>query len=103
MNKQRANMKGKSPGDDLMARLNRPKVPTTGAAAKAKNARQVSGASKVGRAKANSAKDKMDVDEPLGGRGAAGAAAPAGSRSGKKTAAQLDEEMRLYDRGRRFA
>ena len=97
--RQKANMKGKSPGMALAGRLSNPKVPTM-ASNKAKNARHVSagGSAKVGRAKANASKDAMDVDRPVTGKSKSANEKPA-----KKTQEQLDEEMRTWDRQRRFA
>ncbi|ORX35370.1 hypothetical protein BD324DRAFT_652503 [Kockovaella imperatae] len=102
--KQRANLKNKSPGNALSSRISGPKVPTL-ASTKAKNARTISGgggggATKVGRAKAAANKDAMDVDKPAS---KAKAAVPKAPRPERVTQQKLDEEMRAWDRERRFA
>jgi hypothetical protein len=95
--RQKANMK-KGPGNDLLARLAKQK-PTT-PVAKAKAAKAATGAAKVGRAKAKVNKDAMDVDQA--GPGAGGAGKAKKDRPKPKTQEELDAEMAMYERQRRF-
>lgn len=100
LEKQRASLKTKNPGQALLSRL---KIPKGSPAAKANAAKKIAakgaakgkGADKVARAKKGAA--KMEVDSKP---------APAAKKEEKakpKTQAQLDEEMRAYERARRFA
>jgi hypothetical protein len=86
--KQKANLKAASQGAALLARMKSDKKP--GAAKRA-----VSGADKIARAKAKASGGGMDVDKPI--------TAKKPVKPAKKTQADLDNEMRLYDRQRRFA
>jgi hypothetical protein len=99
---QRANLKS-APGKALLSRLNTSHSSpshTTSAKAKIQTARVASGngADKVNRAKANVNKNAMEVDKPVTANGQ-------GQGQGKKkpkTQEELDEEMRVYERARRF-
>lgn len=116
--------KPSTPGDALLSRLaktkatqkasptktaggggGRAKPPTPSAASKAKaktkktGAGRGAGAAKVARAKAD-AGGKMDVDRPAVGNVKSQAQPQAPAQP--KTQAQLDEEMRAYERARRF-
>jgi len=80
---------------------------TTAAAGKAK-AGKAAAPQKVTRAKQNANKNAMDIDPPLAkSNGAAGSgkaqAAPATTKPKPKTQEQLDEEMKAWERQRRFA
>lgn len=82
---------------DLLARLANQRPAPAGARAKVAQTAKATGAAKVARAKANVAKDKMDVDKPA-------VAAPGKKDKGKpKTQEDLDAEMVLWERQRRFA
>lgn len=93
-------MKGSSPGLALAGRLSGSRVPTV-ASTKAKTARNVStgGSAKVGRAKERASKDAMEVDQVAGGK----KSKPANGRPEKTTQEKLDEDMRNWERQRRFA
>jgi hypothetical protein len=105
LDKQRAAIKkAKNPGDVLLSRLAKggpkPATKKTAAAAavkakvgKGKGVKAAAGKDKVARAKRDSG--RMDVDKP--------APAPAAAVAKPKTQAQLDEEMKAYERQRRFA
>ncbi|WVR00070.1 hypothetical protein IAU59_007212 [Kwoniella sp. CBS 9459] len=98
LEKQRANLASKkgSAGNALLSRLQ--SSPAGHAAkTKAKTQRLSTGTAKVGRAKANASKDAMDVDKPLVSQTAKK------EKPKAKTQAELDEEMRAYERARRFA
>lgn len=95
--KQRAAVKKAkgNPGDALLSRLakSKPSAPTAKKSAGGSNrpgkpAAKATGRDKVARAKKET---KMEVDKP----------APAAAKP--KTQAQLDEEMKAYERARRFA
>jgi hypothetical protein len=96
--RQKANMK-KSP-NNLLSRLAKQQRPSP-ALIKAKGARVASsGTQKVNRAKANANKNGMDVDQPVN--------VPVKAKEAKekpkaKTQADLDAEMLLWERQRRFA
>ncbi|WWD19755.1 hypothetical protein CI109_104219 [Kwoniella shandongensis] len=94
LEKQKANLSknGKS-GAALLSRLQG--APGTHAAkTKPKPKQLASGAAKVGRAKANTNKNAMEVDKPVQAKK---------EKPKPKTQADLDEEMRAYERARRFA
>lgn len=95
------------PGNQLLNRMAKPH--STSATAKAKGAKVVAQPAKVTRAKQNANKNNaMDIDPPLAkpatnGK-AGGAAAPVSAGKPKvKTQAELDEEMKAWERQRRFA
>ncbi|WWC72142.1 uncharacterized protein I206_106102 [Kwoniella pini CBS 10737] len=94
LEKQKANLaKSGAAGSALLSRLQG--SPKSHVAPKSK-AKASTGNAKVGRAKAKVTKNAMDVDKPL--------AAPLKKEKPKpKTQAELDEEMRAYERARRFA
>lgn len=99
---QKANIKGKAPGASLLGRIARPtnNSPSHPAAkTKPQSVRLSSGTDKVGRAKgkANGNGSRMEVDQEVKG-GAKGKERPK-----VKTEAELNEEMRLWERERRFA
>ncbi|KAL7420174.1 hypothetical protein Q5752_005140 [Cryptotrichosporon argae] len=109
LERQRAALK-KAPGDALLSRLAGPKGGPASAAAATKKARQAAAnaAAKVGRAKRAS---QMDIDPPAGGAGGAKAKSHVQQAKAKvepapkakpKTQADLDEEMKAYERARRF-
>lgn len=94
---QRANMKlsASQPGKALLGRLNKPSsspAPQGGNKGKGKG---TPSSDKVARAKAQANNNKMDVDQPLQVK--KGKEKPV-----QKTQAQLDEEMRVYERQRKF-
>ncbi|RSH82648.1 uncharacterized protein EHS24_007641 [Apiotrichum porosum] len=124
--RQKLLKKPSTPGDALLSRLaktkatqkasptktaggggGRAKPPTPSAASKAKaktkktGAGRGAGAAKVARAKAD-AGGKMDVDRPAVGNVKSQAQPQAPAQPQVKTQAQLDEEMRAYERARRF-
>jgi hypothetical protein len=92
---QKANMKlsQSQPGKALLGRMNRPT--SSPAPLQKGKGKGTPSSDKMARAKAQANSSmKMEVDQPL--------------KKGKekpvpKTQAQLDEEMRLYERGRKFA
>jgi hypothetical protein len=87
--KQKANLKASgSPGAGLLSRLNKTKAKPKASTGKEKTAR----------AKKSMA---MDVDKPVKPKPAAKAAAK--EKPKPKTQEELDEEMRAYERARRFA
>jgi hypothetical protein len=96
---QKANLKSSSSGKALLSRLAKSNPSASSSTkTKAKTARVVIGADKVGRAKAKGNKDAMDIDQDR--------TPGVGVQQGKKKAKsqeELDEEMRLYERSRRFA
>lgn len=94
LEKQRAALKKKgSPGDVLASRLGKSKPPAAKTAAAKKAKAPAGGAAKVARAK----KEKMDIDTPPNAKG------KQKEKARPKTQAELDEEMRAYERQRRFA
>lgn len=101
--RQKANMS--KPGNQLLGRMAKPH--TTSSAAKGK-AGKAAAPQKVARAKQNANKNAMDIDPPLA-KAAGGAAngkaptAPAAAKPKAKTQEQLDEEMKAWERQRRFA
>ncbi|WVF72873.1 hypothetical protein IAT40_007691 [Kwoniella sp. CBS 6097] len=96
LERQKANLAKKgSAGNALLSRL---QSSPAGHASKAKGKTQrlSTGTAKVGRAKANASKDAMDIDKPV-------VSQPKKEKPKAKTQAELDEEMRAYERARRFA
>lgn len=84
---QKANLKQSSAsGKSLLNRLARPSKPST------PPQKNIGGVDKVQRAKARAASSQMDVDRPI-----------AKEKFRAKTQEELDEEMRAYERQRRFA
>ncbi|KAK8853324.1 hypothetical protein IAR55_004028 [Kwoniella newhampshirensis] len=94
LEKQKANLsKSGRSGAALLSRLQA----TPGAAnakTKPKPKRLSTGNAKIGRAKVNTNKNAMDVDKPVQAKK---------EKPKPKTQAELDEEMRAYERARRFA
>lgn len=91
------------PGGQLLSRMAKPH--STASSAKAKGAK-ASTPQKVTRAKQNANKNAMDIDPPLAkpaNGNAAKTAAPANAKPRPKTQAELDEEMKAWERQRRFA
>jgi len=90
--------------NDLLSRLAKQQR-TTPAQAKAKIARTAStgGVQKVNRAKSNANKNGMDLDEPAGGKAKAKDVKEVKEKPKVKTQAELDAEMLLWERQRRFA
>ncbi|OCF37998.1 hypothetical protein I317_03959 [Kwoniella heveanensis CBS 569] len=96
LERQKANLAKKgSAGNALLSRL---QSSPAGHASKTKGKTQrlSTGTAKVGRAKANASKDGMDIDKPV-------VSQPKKEKPKQKTQAELDEEMRAYERARRFA
>ncbi|WVR07549.1 hypothetical protein IAU60_004591 [Kwoniella sp. DSM 27419] len=97
LDKQKANLAKAGPGANLFSRI---ATPPHAAKSKPKTPRLSSGTAKVGRAKAKAVgKNAMDVDKPAAGK----APRQQQEKAQPKTQAQLDEEMRAYERARRFA
>ncbi|WWD03790.1 hypothetical protein V865_001846 [Kwoniella europaea PYCC6329] len=99
LEKQKANLaKSGASGAALLSRLQGSPKGHASAKTKGKATKLSTGTAKVGRAKAKAAgKDAMDVDKPV-------AVAKAKKEKPKpKSQAELDEEMRAYERARRFA
>ncbi|WRT70101.1 uncharacterized protein IL334_007095 [Kwoniella shivajii] len=96
IHKQKANLaKSGAPGAALLSRLQASpasRAPT--AKSKAKPQKLSTGNAKVGRAKSNVSKNSMDVDKSPVNKAL---------KPKAKTQADLDEEMRAYERARRFA
>ena len=95
----------RTPSNDLFSRLAKQQRPSP-AQTKAKLNRTVSGgAQKINRAKTNANKNGMDVDEPIGAsaKPKAKEVKPVQEKPKAKTQADLDAEMLLWERQRRFA
>ncbi|WWC64734.1 uncharacterized protein I303_107345 [Kwoniella dejecticola CBS 10117] len=94
LEKQKANLaRSGASGTALLTRL---QGGATSHASPKSKAKAATGNAKVGRAKAKASKSAMDIDKP--------ASAPVKKEKPKpKTQAELDEEMRAYERARRFA
>ncbi|WWC91845.1 uncharacterized protein L201_006792 [Kwoniella dendrophila CBS 6074] len=93
LEKQKANLAKSGAGGALLSRLQG--SPNSHASAKTKGRVQKlsTGNAKVGRAKGKAGKDAMDVDKAVATK----------PKPKVKTQAELDEEMRAYERARRFA
>lgn len=100
---QKANLKlsASQPGKALLSRLNKQAPGAPGGKSTPPNSKGkgAPAAEKVSRAKAKSNSNKMEVDEPFTAKKGGGGR----ERSVPKTQAQLDDEMRQYERERRFA
>ncbi|WVW86302.1 hypothetical protein I302_108344 [Kwoniella bestiolae CBS 10118] len=98
LEKQKANLaKSGASGSALLSRLQGSPSGHASAKTKGKAAKLSTGNAKVGRAKVKAAgKDAMDVDKPVN-------KAAKKEKPKPKTQAELDEEMRAYERARRFA
>ncbi|OCF61427.1 hypothetical protein L486_01075 [Kwoniella mangroviensis CBS 10435] len=99
LEKQKANLaKSGASGAALLSRLQGSPKGHASAKTKGKATKLSTGNAKVGRAKAKAAgKDAMDVDKPVP------VANAKKEKPKQKTQAELDEEMRAYERARRFA
>ncbi|KAK6909273.1 hypothetical protein I203_103290 [Kwoniella mangroviensis CBS 8507] len=99
LEKQKANLaKSGASGAALLSRLQGSPKGHASAKTKGKATKLSTGNAKVGRAKAKAAgKDAMDVDKPVP------VANAKKEKPKQKTRAELDEEMRAYERARRFA
>jgi hypothetical protein len=95
---QKANMKlsVSSPGRALLGRLNKPSSSPAPAGGNKGKGKGTPSSDKVGRAKAQANNNTMDIDQPLPVK-------KAKEKPVQKTQAELDEEMRVYERSRRFA
>jgi hypothetical protein len=94
---QKANLKlsASQPGKSLLNRLNKPanKPASTGKGTPPNSKAKAPTSDKVARAKAKqNSSNKMEVDQPV-----------RKEKPAPKTQAELDEEMRAYERQRRFA
>jgi len=99
---QKANLK-KAPGNQLLSRLNPSPHSHPAAKTRPKQPRLSSGTDKVGRAKIMAGKDAMEVDKVTKVVGTKVNEKEKEKEKGKpKTQAELDEEMRVWDRARRF-
>ena len=104
--RQKANMS--KPGNQLLGRMAKPHATSSAVKGKAGKAGKAAAPQKVARAKQNANKNSMDIDPPLAkaAGGAGNGKAPGAQAAAKpkaKTQEQLDEEMKAWERQRRFA